>query len=151
MKISEHFTLQEFTRSLSNPDIPNVPNTAQIAAIDDLCANILEPVRKHFGKPVVIRSGFRSPELNKAIGGSASSQHMKGEAADIEVYGIANAELWNFIFHTLPFDQLIAEYLEKDDPSAGWIHVSYRQGKNRKEALSCVAKGNYQKGLVYGA
>ncbi len=149
MNLSEHFTLDEFTRSISHPNISNIPTASQVAAMDDLCAAVLEPVRKHFGKPVVILSGFRSPELNKAIGGASASQHMNGEAADIEVYGVSNAALWNFIFHTGRFDQLVAEYFSKDDPRAGWVHVSYRQGKNRKEALSCVAKGDYRKGLVF--
>ena len=114
-----------------------------------LCINVLEPIRAHFGKPIKIKSGYRCPALNKAVGGSANSQHLLGEAADIEISGVDNADIWRWIDENLEFDQVIAEYLKEDDGSAGWIHVSYNHYDNRKEAISCVAKGKYLDGLHF--
>ena len=147
--LSQHFSLQEFTRSLAHPNIPNVPNALQIRNMEDLCDNVLEPLRQHFGKPVTILSGFRSPDLNKAVGGVSTSQHCKGEAADIEIYGVANSELWQYIVDNLDFDQCIAERLSEDDGSAGWVHVSYTANKRRREDLSSPVAGVYKKGLVF--
>lgn len=152
IKLSDHFTLEEFTRSAKADElgISNIPNALQISHMQALCDNVLEPLRKHYDKPISIKSGFRCPELNGAVGGASTSQHTKGEAADIEIYGIRNDDIWNFIVSHLNFDQVIAERLSRDDGSAGWIHVSYAV-KNRKEALSCPKSGEYVKGLVYGS
>jgi len=113
-----------------------------------LCENVLQPLRDHFNLPVTVISGYRSANVNRAVGGRFNSQHLVGEAADIEILGVSNADVWRFIVAELPFDQVIAEYLEKNDPSAGWVHVSYSRGNNRKEAMSCV-KGKYSAGLLY--
>jgi len=152
MRLSEHFTLDEFVDSPTAKEkgIANVPNAVQIDAMKNLCLNVLEPVRKYFGKPVRIKSGFRSPALNKAIGGASTSQHMKGEAADIEIAGVRNDAIFNFIITHLNFDQCIAEKLSMSEGSKGWVHVSYSV-KNRCDTLSCTASGEYVKGLVYVA
>ncbi len=152
LRLSDHFTLEELTFSprLATLGVTNQPNAMQKASLVDLCDHILEPVRKHFGLPVLINSGFRCPELNNAVGGVSASQHTMGQAADIHIPGVRNDAVWNFIITHLSFDQCIAERLSMDDGSAGWVHVSYYYGHNRGEALSCPTKGNYQKGLVYG-
>lgn len=152
MNLSPNFTLQEFTYSGKAIElgIENIPNAMQIACLQSWCDNIGEPIRKHFGKPVRIRSGFRCPELNKAVGGAPTSQHTLGEAADIEIDGIRNDAIWAFIVNTLNYDQCIAEKLRKDDGSAGWIHVSHKKdGKQRGEALSFLGNGKYVKGMEY--
>lgn len=148
MNLSQNFSLEEMIRSLAHPDIPNVPRATEIANMGLLCSNILEPIRAHFGKPVTIRSGFRSAELNKAVGGVDTSQHLFGQAADLEIYGVPNVDIWNYIFTRGGFDQLIAESLSLDDGSAGWIHVSYKFKNNRKDAISQV-KSIYKQGLHF--
>lgn len=152
MKLSHNFTLQEFTDSPKAKElgIDNIPNAIQIAAMQSLCDNILEPIRTHFNSPVRILSGFRCPELNKAVGGAITSQHTLGEAADINVHGVKNDDLWRFIVLNLNFDQVIAEKLREDDGNAGWIHISHRrEGKQRGESLSFLGNNNYINGLHY--
>jgi hypothetical protein len=151
MQLSKHFTLLELTRSQTAKrlDIKNEPSAAEIKCLKELCENILEPIRVHFGKPLVLSSVYRSPALNKAIGGASTSQHVKGQAADLEIAGVANAAIYAYILDNLDFDQLIAEKLKTSDGGAGWIHVSYNKGKNRGEALSFLGGGRYVKGLVF--
>ena len=150
MKLSEHFTLQEFIASTKAEQlaIDNTPSVSDIECMQALCENVLEPLRAHFGKPIKIMSGFRCPELNRAVGGAPKSQHLFGQAADIEIKGVDNADVWLYIDENLPHDQLIAEYLTTKSGSDGWIHVSYAP-ENREEALSCVAKGVYKPGLHF--
>jgi len=148
MRITENFTLAELT--VTNSGLQNNPNDTQLDALEALCVNILQPIRNHYRLPVKINSAFRSTEVNKAIGGAKTSQHLRGEAADIEVPTVSNVDLWNFIVSNLNFDQCIAEYLSKSIPSAGWVHVSFvANGKNRKDARSCIGKRNYPAGLHY--
>lgn len=123
--LSDHFTLFEFTRSgyaIEN-ELDNIPNASQIASMKALCRNILEPLRQQFG-PIIISSGFRSLEVNRGVGGAQSSQHLRGEAADIVINGRddANAK-FGFIMRNLDFDQLILEPIGAVNPR--WIHVSY--------------------------
>lgn len=151
MQLSKHFTLAELTRSQTakRRDIDNTPSDAEIKCLKDLCENILEPIRIHFGKPIIISSGFRSKALNKAIGGASTSQHVRGQAVDFEIDGVPNAKVYSYIVKNLDFDQCIAEKLRSDDGSAGWLHVSYVRGKNRGEALSFLGNGRYVRGLVF--
>ena len=129
----KHFTLKELCRSnvADVRRIANKPDAQQEEALTALVDNVLDPLREKFGKPVIVSSGFRSKDLNGAVGGSKTSQHMKGEAADIYAGTRAgNRELFEIIRKHLPFDQLINE----NDFS--WVHVSYRaDGKNRGEIL----------------
>lgn len=152
MRLSNHFTLQEFIISPKAIElgIKNYPNALQIAALQSLCDNILEPIRSNFDLGVRILSGFRCPELNKAVGGAGTSQHTLGEAADITIVGIKNVKLWQFIVDQLNYDQVIAEQLKEDNGNAGWVHVSHKPaGKQRREALSFLGGGKYVKGLQY--
>jgi len=143
MKLTKNFSLDEFTKSQTavRKGIPNVPNTAQRLRIIDLCIDVLQPLRDSLGRSININSGFRCEKLNKAIGGSGKSQHCKGEAADIEMSGIDNFELADHIHDTLDFDQLILEFYDEHIPGSGWVHVSYKRGKNRKQVLQANKVG----------
>jgi len=126
MNLSRNFSLQELTKSDTaiRKGINNNPNAGQIEKLKELCENILQPVRDHFGR-VKITSGFRSEELCLAIGSSVNSQHAKAEAADFECMGTDNAELADWIYKNLPFDQLILEFYTPGEPNSGWIHCSF--------------------------
>ena len=126
MNLSRNFTLQELIKSdpAIRLDINNNPNSGQIEKLKDLCENILQPVRDHFGR-VKVTSGFRSEALCIKIGSSVNSQHAKAEAADFEVIGTDNAELADWIYKNLEPDQLILEYYTPGEPNSGWIHCSW--------------------------
>ena len=133
MNLSKHFTLEEFCHSqtASRLGIDNTPNDSQIQSMVDLCNNVLEVVRVHFDKPVVIDSGFRCPQLNVAIpNSSTTSQHCIGEAADIIIPGVQLIDVFNYIKDNLDFDQVIFELT--------WVHVSFRSVGNRKQALQAT-------------
>ena len=114
--------------------INNNPNAEQIEKLKALCENILQPVRDHFGR-VKITSGFRSVELCEAIGSSARSQHARAEAADFEVVGVDNAELFDWIKDNLTPDQLILEFYTPGEPNSGWIHCSWIPDQPRASFL----------------
>lgn len=137
-RLSRHFTLAEMTRSqtASRKGIRNEPGPDEIRALTLLCENVLEPARKHFGAPVIVTSGYRSPRLNRAIGGSGSSQHCKGEAADFTVSRHSNLEVCRWIEANLDYDQLIYEFGE-----SGWIHCSFSRDRTRNQELSAVRRG----------
>jgi len=137
-KLSKHFQLSEFTKSqtASRRGIRNVPTGAQVSALKLLCEKVLEPVREHYGKPVIISSGYRSPALNRAIGGSLTSQHSKGEAADFEIPGVSNAEVCRWMEKNLNYDQLILEFYTPGLPNSGWVHVSYSANRMRNQELT---------------
>lgn len=138
MQLSEHFHLSEFVSSqtAARRRIDNTPPAQAIDNLRRLCKVVLEPIREHFG-PVIISSGYRSPALNRAVGGAATSQHVAGEAADIEVPGVSNVELAEWIARSgRPFDQLILEFYTPGDPSSGWVHVSYSLRRRRYQVLT---------------
>jgi len=131
MKLSEHFSLEEFTRSqtATRMCIENTPSDKLIENGVALCENVLEPLRLAIGKPITITSGYRCRNLNRLIGGSATSSHMKFEAADIVVYGLETGGIAAKINQLgLEYDQLINEF-------GSWVHVSYSMGDNRRESL----------------
>ena len=152
MRLSENFTMAEFTKSQTaeRRGIDNTPEGEHLDAAVALFENVVQKVRDHFG-PTVINSGYRSPELNEAVGGSSRSQHCKGEAADIEVPGVPNAELAEWIRDNLEFDQLILEFYTPGIPDSGWVHVSYlADGENRGECLTATridGKTEYSVGI----
>ena len=137
MKLSENFSLAEMTKSqtATRKGIDNKPSTEHIENLIHLAETVLQPVREHFGKSVVISSGYRSPELCEAIGSSAKSQHAKGEAADFEIPGVDNMQLATWISKNTIFDQLILEYYEPGDPNSGWVHCSVVKEGPRAQVL----------------
>ena len=141
MQISKHLSLAEVSRSetAKRKGINNTPSGEHLENFKKLAENIFEPIREHFGVPIHISSGYRSKELNAAVGGSASSQHCQGEAIDIDMDGtsITNAEIFNYIKDNLDFDQMIWEFGNDSNPD--WVHVSYEStGKQRKQILKAI-------------
>ena len=139
MKLSKNLNLAEVTRSetAKRRKIDNAPTDEHIENLKILAANIFQPMRDHFGKPIYISSGYRSEALNKAIKGSKTSQHCKGEALDIDNdnanNGVTNRDIFEFIRDNLKFDQLINEFPVKGKPS--WVHVSYSKTQQRNQIL----------------
>lgn len=136
--ISKHISTKEgvYSRTATRLDIDNKPNEEQLANMKLLAEEIFEPLRAYVGGPIKINSFFRSPELNKAIGGSTKSQHCHGQAIDIDdTFGkMSNAEMYEFIKENLDFDQIIWEFGDDDNPD--WVHVSYVSAEeNRKRCL----------------
>jgi phosphoribosylaminoimidazole (AIR) synthetase len=137
MKLSAHFDLAEFTRSESakRHGVSNEPTAEHQANLKVLCEKVLEPIRMFNGGPLNISSGYRSKNLNHFIGGSLSSQHCEGKAADIDMDGMSgksNREIFDYIKDNLEYDQLINEF------DYSWVHVSYNAGKNRKQVLDAL-------------
>jgi len=152
MRLSKNFTMAEFTKSQTaeRKGIDNTPQGEHLDAAKALFENVVQKVREHFGV-TVINSGYRSPALNEAVGGSSKSQHCKGEAADIECPGTANADVANWIVDNLDFDQVILEFYTPGIPDSGWVHVSYKaDGSNRKSILTAKrvdGKTVYENGI----
>ena len=135
MNLSEHFTLSEFVRSetADRKHIDNTPSPEVVANLRALCRNVLEPARTAFGAPIYITSGYRCPALNAAVGGKPTSQHLRGEAADLQVKGVKNLrKLYNIIKSHGVFDQLL---YETNRTGARWLHVSYTSRGNRHQAI----------------
>ena len=144
MNLSPHFTAAEMCRT-SQPFM-NEPGPVETQSLRVLCEKVLEPIRAHFGRPVRVNSGYRGPQVNRSVGSKPTSQHAKGEAADIEIDGVSNAELAKWIRDNLAFDQLILEAYRPGVAGSGWVHVSYRTGRLRKSVLT-MAMGSH--GPVY--
>lgn len=133
MKIGKHFTLDEMTvsQAAARAGIRNVPGAAATEALRQLVKHILDPLREHFGRPVVVSSGFRNDRVNKLVGGADKSQHRFGEAADISIPGVPVAEVVKAVKDLgLPYDQLIDEF---GNTANGWTHVSYSALHRRQE------------------
>jgi zinc D-Ala-D-Ala carboxypeptidase len=133
MHLSRFFTLAELTRSdtAAREGIPNQPGEAQIGSLRTLCTTVLDPLREAVARPMRVSSGFRGPALNARIGGSATSQHSQGQAADVQVPGLDMLELFKTVIRLkLPFDQLI---YEAQSATVKWVHLSHRSGANRGE------------------
>ena len=140
--LTPHFRLSEFSRS-STADSHGIDNSVPkelIPSLKNLCEQVLEPLREHFNKPVVISSGYRCPKLNRLVGGVPNSQHQKGEAADIKLYSVEEGKRWfNWIVENCNFDQALWER-ESKNSCLFWIHISCRPiiSKNRHQAESLI-------------
>jgi zinc D-Ala-D-Ala carboxypeptidase len=145
MKISPHLNLAELTRSetAKRNGIDNTPTAEHLENFKLLADKVFEPIREHFKTPIFISSGYRSKELNELIKGSATSQHCKGQAIDIDMDGgngeVTNRMVFDFIKNKVDFDQLIWEFGTDFNPD--WVHVSYVKGKNRKQKLKAIRSG----------
>jgi hypothetical protein len=119
-----------------------MPTPEHIENFKKLAINIFQPIREHFGKPILISSGYRSAELNKAISGSLSSQHCSGEAIDIDMDGtdITNAQIFNYIKDNLNFDQMIWEF--GTDANPDWVHVSFAANRSQRKQILVAKKAN---------
>jgi len=153
MKLTNNFSLNEMTKSQTalRRGIDNDPSNNEIDNLRLLCEYVLQPVREHFGKPVSINSGFRSSELNKAIGGSGTSDHCKGMAADIEIAGVDNSEIAEWIKDNCEFRQLILEFYTPGVGDSGWVHVSYNIDDNDKKIMTALKENGrtvYKLGLI---
>jgi uncharacterized protein YcbK (DUF882 family) len=144
MQLSKNLSLAEVTRSetAKRKGISNMPTPEHIENFKKLATNIFQPIREHFDKPIFISSGYRSAELNKAIGGSLSSQHCSGEAIDIDMDGtdITNKQIFDFIKDNLTFDQAIAEYPENGHIE--WVHVSFAANRSQRKQVLVAKKVN---------
>lgn len=128
----KYFSIKEMTKSntATAKGIDNTPDQTITDNLTKLIEAVLDPLREWYGKPITVNSGYRCEALNKAIGGAKSSQHMLGEAADITVGSKEeNEKLFDYIKDNLEFDQLINE------SDFSWVHVSYREGRLRKQVL----------------
>ena len=153
MNLTANFSLAEMVKSDTalRHDMDNTPGEAEIANLKTLCEKILQPVRDHFQKGVKVNSGFRHPEVNAKVGGSKTSDHCKGQAADIEIPGVANADLAQHIVDTYDFTQVILEFYTPGIPDSGWVHVSYDPTNLKKQVLTATKKDGktvYLPGLV---
>ena len=143
MQISKHLSLAEVSRSetAKRKGINNTPSGEHLENFKKLAENIFEPIREHFGVPIHISSAYRSADLNRAVGGSSSSQHCSAEAIDIDMdgspNGVTNKMVFDFIKDNLNFDQLLWEF--GNDTTPDWVHVSYEStGKQRKQILKVI-------------
>lgn len=148
MNLSPNFTLEEACKSQAAErlGVNNSPDADALEAMQTLCREVLEPIFSHYGRTVIVNSFYRSPEVNKSVGSSAKSQHVRGEAADIEIPGVPNDELAAWVRDNLTYDQCIREFPKPGVPDSGWVHVSYRAGNCRGECLTITAAGTV-KGL----
>lgn len=129
MVLSKNFTLEELL--VTNSKLPNTPSDVEINNLKLLVVNVLQPLRDMFGESIHVNSGYRSPAVNKAIGGAPTSQHCTGQAADLDCSD--NAKLFHLIADFFDFDQLIWEGGNNTQPS--WVHVSYKSANNRRQKL----------------
>ena len=148
MAISEHISYKEgvYSRTATRLDIDNEPNNEQMDNMCLLAQEVFEPLRMWVGGPIKINSFFRSPKLNKAIGGSTKSQHCNGQAIDIDdtFNRATNAEMYDFIKEHLDFDQMLWEFGDEDNPD--WVHVSYvSEDKNRNRCLQAYKENGKTK------
>jgi zinc D-Ala-D-Ala carboxypeptidase len=152
-QLTKNFSLAELTRSdtATRLKLDNTPTADIIASLTVLAEQILQPVRDHYAKPVKVNSGYRAPAVNVAVGGSATSDHCKGMAADIEISGISNYDLAEWIKNNLKYTQLILEFYTPGIPNSGWVHVSYDPANLKCQCLTAVKENGktvYKQGLI---
>jgi zinc D-Ala-D-Ala carboxypeptidase len=152
-QLTANFSLHELSKSETalRMGLDNTPDDEATENLRLLCEKVLQPVRDHYGKGVKVNSAYRSPESNAAVGGSKTSDHCKGMAADIEIPGVANADLAQWIMDNLDYTQLILEFYTPGIPDSGWVHVSYDPNNLKKQELTATkvaGKTQYLPGLV---
>jgi hypothetical protein len=153
MKLSNYLSLAEVTRSdtAKRKGISNEPTAEHLENMKTIAVEVFDKVREYFGVPIFVSSGYRSAALNKAIGGSSTSDHNLGRALDLDQdghgNGVTNADVFKFIKDNLEFDQLIWEFGTDKNPD--WVHVGYRKGANRKQILKAVREGGKTKYVAY--
>lgn len=151
-QLSVNFSLKEFIKSdtATRKGLDNTPTPEVVSNLQVLVNEIIQPLRTSYDKVVTINSGYRSPEVNASVGGSKTSDHCKGMAVDIEIEGVANGDLAQYIVDTHKFTQVILEFYTQGVPDSGWVHVSYDKDNLKCEVLTAVkqdGKTIYMKGL----
>ena len=149
--ISKHISHKEgvYSTTATRRGIDNIPNDEQLANMELIAKKVFEPLREYVGGPIKINSFFRCLKLNTAIGGSKKSQHMKGQAIDIDdTFGVvANSDMYSYIKNNLDFDQMIWEF--GDDENPNWVHVSYvSKEDNRNRCLKAYKEQGKSKYMV---
>ena len=152
-QLTANFSLHELTKSETalRMGLDNTPGPVETEYLKILAERVLQPIRDHFQKGVKVNSGYRSPDSNSAVGRSRTSDHCKGQAADIEIPGVPNAELAQWIMDNLDYTQLILEFYTPGIPDSGWVHVSYNPDNLKKQELTAMkvaGKTQYVPGLV---
>ena len=152
-QLTKNFSLAEMVKSETalRHGMENNPGPDELNNLLVLCANVLQPIRDHYQKGVKVNSGYRSPDVNDKVGGSRTSDHTRGMAADIEIPGVPNADLASYIRDNLQFTQLILEFYTPGVPDSGWVHVSYDGEALKKQVLTATKKDGktvYLPGLV---
>ena len=152
IRVSKNFALSEMVKSATAErlNVDNSPSDIHLVNLTHLAIHILQPVRDEFGV-ITINSGYRSPALNAKVGGSKTSQHCNGQAADFESFSTPNPDLAKWIANNLEFDQLILEFYDGVNPNSGWVHCSYNLMGNRKKILTALKTGGkvvYKNGFV---
>ena len=152
IRVSKNFALSEMVKSATAErlNVDNSPSDIHLVNLTHLAIRILQPVRDEFGV-ITINSGYRSPALNAKVGGSKTSQHCNGQAADFESFSTPNPDLAKWIANNLEFDQLILEFYDGVNPNSGWVHCSYNLMGNRKKimtALKTKSGVQYKNGFV---
>lgn len=153
MQLTENFSLAEMIKSETalRHGLDNNPGETEINNLRTLCEQILQPVRTAYQRGVKVNSGYRAPDVNAAVGGSRTSDHCKGQAADIEIPGIPNADLAQYIADNFEFTQLILEFYTPGVPDSGWVHVSYDPNNLKKQVLTAMRENGrvvYKAGLI---
>ncbi|TNE35072.1 MAG: peptidase M15A [Alphaproteobacteria bacterium] len=148
-RLSANFSLTELTKSdlAVRHGIDNSPDISVIANLRQVAEHILEPIRDHFSIPFSPNSGYRCLELNRLLKSPDTSQHVTGQAVDIEVPCVSNIDLASWIVDHLPFDQLILEFHTPGEPDSGWVHCSFVAEGQRGDVLTFTRAG-YMKGLI---
>ena len=152
IRVSKNFALSEMVKSATAErlNVDNSPSDIHLVNLTHLAIHILQPVRDEFGV-ITINSGYRSPALNAKVGGSKTSQHCNGQAADFESFSTPNPDLAKWIANNLVFDQLILEFYDGVNPNSGWVHCSYNLMGNRKKIMTALKTGGkvvYKNGFV---
>ena len=152
IRLSKNFALSEMVKSATAErlNVDNSPSDIHLVNLTHLAIRILQPVRDEFGV-ITINSGYRSPALNAKVGGSKTSQHCNGQAADFESFSTPNPDLAKWIANNLEFDQLILEFYDGVNRNSGWVHCSYNLMGNRKKIMTALKTGGkvvYKNGFV---
>jgi hypothetical protein len=152
--LTNNFSLHEMIKSetASRRDMDNYLHSDEVIQnLTTLCEQVLQPLRDAYGIGIKVNSGYRSPDVNAAVGGSRTSDHCKGQAADIEIPGVANADLAQYIADNFDYTQLILEFYTQGIPDSGWVHVSYDVNNLKKQVMTAVRQNGrtvYLQGLV---
>lgn len=153
MQLTKNFSLHEMTKSETalRLGLDNKPGQEIISNLGLLCQNVLQPIRDAYQRGVKVNSGYRSSEVNAAVGGSRTSDHCYGRAADIEIPGVSNHNLAQWIVNNLKFTQVILEFYTPGIPDSGWVHVSYNPDDLKCQALTAIRENGktvYKPGLI---